>query len=106
MPFTYDGVHLLAMLDEYKNLKQEKEEEKRRMRVLTLILFVLCLFYDCRFPFSLFELTVTSFNPVVLWLTFSGAFRTRKRSTINWQLNKRSCLDPNRAQPGPNPLGR
>lgn len=32
MPFTYDGVPLLAMLDEYKILRQEKEEEKRRMR--------------------------------------------------------------------------
>ncbi|KAL6873362.1 hypothetical protein ACP4OV_013444 [Aristida adscensionis] len=31
-PFTYDGVPLLAMLDEYKILRQEKEEEKRRMR--------------------------------------------------------------------------
>ncbi|XP_006656241.1 65-kDa microtubule-associated protein 1 [Oryza brachyantha] len=31
-PFNYDGVHLLAMLDEYKILRQEKEEEKRRMR--------------------------------------------------------------------------
>jgi protein regulator of cytokinesis 1 len=33
MPFSYDGVHLLAMLDEYKVLRQQKEEEKRRMRV-------------------------------------------------------------------------
>ncbi|TVU08148.1 hypothetical protein EJB05_41537 [Eragrostis curvula] len=32
MPFTYDGVPLLAMLDEYKILRQEKEEEKQRMR--------------------------------------------------------------------------
>lgn len=32
MPFSYDGVHLLAMLDEYKVLRQQKEEEKRRMR--------------------------------------------------------------------------
>ncbi|KAL6602985.1 hypothetical protein ACP70R_043346 [Stipagrostis hirtigluma subsp. patula] len=32
IPFTYDGVPLLAMLDEYKILRQEKEEEKRRMR--------------------------------------------------------------------------
>ncbi|KAL5200469.1 hypothetical protein ABZP36_021672 [Zizania latifolia] len=32
IPFNYDGVHLLAMLDEYKILRQEKEEEKRRMR--------------------------------------------------------------------------
>ncbi|CAM0910033.1 unnamed protein product [Alopecurus aequalis] len=30
--FTYDGVALLAMLDEYRILRQEKEEEKRRMR--------------------------------------------------------------------------
>uniref|UniRef100_A0A0D9WS26 Microtubule-associated protein MAP65-1a n=1 Tax=Leersia perrieri TaxID=77586 RepID=A0A0D9WS26_9ORYZ len=32
MLFNYDGVHLVAMLDEYKILRQEKEEEKRRMR--------------------------------------------------------------------------
>ncbi|RCV22412.1 hypothetical protein SEVIR_4G228400v4 [Setaria viridis] len=32
MPFTYDGVPLLAMLDEYKILRQDKEDEKRRMR--------------------------------------------------------------------------
>lgn len=31
--FTYDGVPLLAMLDEYAMLRQEREEEKRRMRV-------------------------------------------------------------------------
>ncbi|KAM7250839.1 hypothetical protein ACFE04_022722 [Oxalis oulophora] len=30
--FTYDGVPLLAMLDEYAILRQEREEEKRRMR--------------------------------------------------------------------------
>ena len=38
MPFTYDGVPLLAMLDEYKVLRQEKEEEKRRMRVFISLL--------------------------------------------------------------------
>lgn len=31
--FTYDGVPLLAMLDEYAMLRQEREEEKRRTRV-------------------------------------------------------------------------
>lgn len=30
--FTYDGVSLIAMLDEYSMLRQEREEEKRRMR--------------------------------------------------------------------------
>ncbi|XP_057430450.1 65-kDa microtubule-associated protein 1-like [Lotus japonicus] len=30
--FTYDGVPLLAMLDEYAILRQEREEEKRRMK--------------------------------------------------------------------------
>ncbi|XWS09743.1 hypothetical protein CRYUN_Cryun39dG0015700 [Craigia yunnanensis] len=30
--FTYDGVPLLAMLDEYAMLRQEREEEKRRFR--------------------------------------------------------------------------
>jgi protein regulator of cytokinesis 1 len=33
LPFMYDGVSLLAMLDEYVILRQEREEEKKRMRV-------------------------------------------------------------------------
>jgi protein regulator of cytokinesis 1 len=33
IPFLFDGVRLLAMLDEYNYLRQEKEEEKRRLRV-------------------------------------------------------------------------
>jgi hypothetical protein len=41
--FTYDGVPLLAMLDEYKILRQEKEDEKRRMRVYILSLQSLLL---------------------------------------------------------------
>ncbi|KAL6314026.1 hypothetical protein AAG906_011760 [Vitis piasezkii] len=32
IPFTYDGVPLLAMLDEYAMLRHDREEEKRRMR--------------------------------------------------------------------------
>ncbi|CAH8363484.1 unnamed protein product [Eruca vesicaria subsp. sativa] len=32
MSFAYDGVTLLAMLDEYGMLRQEREEEKRRLR--------------------------------------------------------------------------
>ncbi|KAK0600042.1 hypothetical protein LWI29_010997 [Acer saccharum] len=32
LSFTYDGVPLLAMLDEYAMLRQEREEEKRRMK--------------------------------------------------------------------------
>lgn len=31
--FMYDGVPLLAMLDEYLMLRHEREEEKRRLRV-------------------------------------------------------------------------
>ena len=31
--FAYDGVPLLAMLDEYAMLRHEREEEKRRIRV-------------------------------------------------------------------------
>uniref|UniRef100_M1AZ74 Microtubule-associated protein MAP65-1b n=1 Tax=Solanum tuberosum TaxID=4113 RepID=M1AZ74_SOLTU len=34
--FTYDGVPLLAMLDEYMMLRQDREEEKRKLRVSTL----------------------------------------------------------------------
>jgi hypothetical protein len=33
LSFMYDGVPLLAMLDEYVMLRQEREEEKKRMRV-------------------------------------------------------------------------
>ena len=33
MSFEYDGVPLLAMLDEYTILRQEREEEKRRQKV-------------------------------------------------------------------------
>ncbi|WCJ33000.1 microtubule-associated protein 65-2 [Euphorbia peplus] len=32
MQFTYDGVPLLAMLDEYAMLRQEREEEKQRLK--------------------------------------------------------------------------
>ncbi len=32
LTFTYDGVPLLAMLDEYAMLRHDREEEKRRMR--------------------------------------------------------------------------
>lgn len=41
MPFTYDGVSLLAMLDEYTMLRQEREEEKRRLRVIFFFLYLL-----------------------------------------------------------------
>ncbi|XP_076944794.1 65-kDa microtubule-associated protein 3-like [Bidens hawaiensis] len=30
--FTYDGIRLLSMLEEYKRLRQEKEEERKRQR--------------------------------------------------------------------------
>lgn len=33
LSFTYDGVPLLAMLDEYALLRHDREEDKRRMRV-------------------------------------------------------------------------
>lgn len=38
MSFAYDGVPLLAMLDEYGMLRQEREEEKRRLRVSSSVL--------------------------------------------------------------------
>lgn len=31
--FTYDGVPLLAMLDEYMMLRHDREDQKRRLRV-------------------------------------------------------------------------
>nr|GFC30530.1 65-kDa microtubule-associated protein 3-like [Tanacetum cinerariifolium] len=30
--FNYDGIRLLSMLEEYKILRQEKEEERKRQR--------------------------------------------------------------------------
>jgi Ase1/PRC1/MAP65 family protein len=39
-PFTYDGVPLLAMLEEYTLLRHNREEDKRRLRVsINSILF-------------------------------------------------------------------
>lgn len=38
MSFVYDGVPLLAMLDEYAMLRQDREEEKLRMRVRVPVL--------------------------------------------------------------------
>ena len=38
MSFAYDGVPLLAMLDEYGMLRQEREDEKRRLRVTSSFL--------------------------------------------------------------------
>ncbi|KAG0560898.1 hypothetical protein KC19_9G023200 [Ceratodon purpureus] len=32
LPFMFDGVRLLSMLNEYKHLREEKEEEKKRLR--------------------------------------------------------------------------
>lgn len=37
MSFTYDGVPLLAMLDEYAILRHDREEEKRRIRVGSIL---------------------------------------------------------------------
>jgi hypothetical protein len=34
----YDDVPLLAMLDEYLMLRQEREEEKRRLRVCSYLM--------------------------------------------------------------------
>lgn len=39
--FVYDGVPLLAMLDEYVMLRHEREEAKRRMRVHLLFNYLL-----------------------------------------------------------------
>lgn len=36
MTFMYDGVPLLAMLDEYAMLRHEREEEKRRLNVTAI----------------------------------------------------------------------
>lgn len=40
--FAYDGVPLLAMLDEYAVLRHDREEEKRRMRVSFVISLNVC----------------------------------------------------------------
>ena len=53
LSFTYDGVPLLAMLDEYVMLRQEKEEEKKKMRVsLNSLIVLFCIpnfFVSCQF---------------------------------------------------------
>ena len=36
--FSYDGVPLLAMLDEYAMLRHDRDEEKRRMRVKSILI--------------------------------------------------------------------
>lgn len=36
--FSYDGVPLLAMLDEYAMLRHDREEEKKRLRVSPVFL--------------------------------------------------------------------
>jgi hypothetical protein len=38
--FTYDGIPILAMLDEYDMLRHEREEEKRRKSVRSPKFFV------------------------------------------------------------------
>jgi hypothetical protein len=43
--FAYDGVALLAMLDEYRIQRQEKEEEKRRMRVFLYAIPSSCMMF-------------------------------------------------------------
>ena len=50
LPFTYDGVPLLAMLDEYVILRQEKEEEKKKMRVSVNSSIVLFCVLLCQLP--------------------------------------------------------
>lgn len=52
MSFTYDGVPLLAMLDEYAMLRHEREEEKRRMRVC--ITYVMIRTTDFKNNWSIF----------------------------------------------------
>uniref|UniRef100_A0A452ZT93 Uncharacterized protein n=1 Tax=Aegilops tauschii subsp. strangulata TaxID=200361 RepID=A0A452ZT93_AEGTS len=39
--FTYDGVSLLSMLDDYRIVREEKEQEKKRQRV-----FIFCLTFS------------------------------------------------------------
>ena len=48
LSFTYDGVPLLAMLDEYVMLRQEKEEEKRKMRVSVTSFIALLKEFKCQ----------------------------------------------------------
>lgn len=43
--FAYDGVPLLAMLDEYATLRLDREEEKRRMRVNILVGLIIRNFF-------------------------------------------------------------
>jgi len=53
MSFTYDGVPLLAMLDEYAMLRHERQEEKRRMRASFNDVMITITDYFCSFVFLL-----------------------------------------------------
>lgn len=63
MTFAYDGVPLLAMLDEYAMLRQDREEEKRRMRVIM--------------------------SNKIIWSSFISFFSTAYDHTIMFQDQKR-----------------
>lgn len=56
--FAYDGVPLLAMLDEYATLRLDREEEKRRMRVNILVGLIVPNF----FSFNLTRVILLSSN--------------------------------------------
>lgn len=45
MTFSYDGVPLLAMLDEYVMLRHDREEEKKRSRVSEIHVLVVIMFF-------------------------------------------------------------
>jgi protein regulator of cytokinesis 1 len=37
-PFLYDGARLVAVLEEHKQARLRQEEERRRLRVITILL--------------------------------------------------------------------
>ncbi|XP_071690824.1 uncharacterized protein [Rutidosis leptorrhynchoides] len=43
--FTYDGVRLLSMLEDYKILRQQKEEERKRQRDQKKLAFLVCFYH-------------------------------------------------------------
>lgn len=85
--FTYDGVPLLAMLDEYAMLRHEREEEKRRLRVS---------FQGQQRAVGLAYFTLI----LSLLITLFALYRTRRSITSSKTQNRKPSLVQDPAQPG------
>lgn len=81
--FIYDGVPLLAMLDEYTMLRHEREEEKRRSRVNCFKPLIYIWTYSYTFTFGLT-------NTLYFAASYFGHCRTIKNSMISKPQTQRS----------------